>query len=70
MTPYDPGHTIFCRDVCSPELVKHENVHVGQWDNPGASFLVRYLYHLVVNGYNCDNPWEAPAYQEGTGQCS
>jgi RHS repeat-associated protein len=63
------GHSIYCRDVCSAATVRHENVHVEQWDRIGASFVVRYAYQAAFNGLGCDNPYERPAYQAGTGAC-
>jgi len=56
------GTRIFCRDVCSDTIVKHEQVHVAQWATQGASLGPRYVYQSIVNGTKCSNPWEAPAY--------
>jgi hypothetical protein len=64
------GDSVYCRDVCSPATVRHENVHVQQWDRTGASFAIRYIYQAIVNGTHCDNPYERPAYQAGDGECS
>ena len=63
------GHTIFCRDVCDPDLIKHELVHVDHQYATGISFVPRYIYQAAVNGIRCDNPWEAPAIEAGGGVC-
>jgi hypothetical protein len=64
------GTRIFCRDVCSPGIVRHEGVHVRQWQSIGLSYAIRYPYQAAFNGLKCDNPYERPAYQTGTGECS
>jgi hypothetical protein len=62
------GSHAFCSGACSAETRHHEAVHMEQWHDTGASFAVRYLYQLAVNGQRCDNPWERPAYAT-SGRC-
>jgi RHS repeat-associated protein len=63
------SHSIFCSDTCYPDLIRHEQVHVEQFDRVGLSFVPRYLYQLAVNGSRCDNPWEREAYVRSQTGC-
>lgn len=56
------GHTVFCSDDCSPELVTHETVHVRQFERYGVAFPFLYGWQLIFNGWHCSNIYERPAY--------
>jgi hypothetical protein len=62
------AHWVFCRDACTPSLLTHEMVHVGQFEQYGDLFGPTYLLEAAQHGSGCDNVWERPAYQT-SGQC-
>ncbi len=66
------GTHIFCRDVCDPRIVTHENIHVGQQTGQGISFFPRYFGQAIVlsRGFDCDNTWEEPAYLAAGQPCT
>ncbi len=65
------GHTVFCEDECTPELVEHEKVHVRQFETEGITFPYRYGWQWANNGFTtgCSHPWEAPAYRKAGQGC-
>ena len=56
------GGTIYVRgETASPSLMRHELVHVEQYDRLGtARFLLLYLWHQIRYGYE-RNPLEIEA---------
>ncbi|HEU0130309.1 MAG TPA: DNRLRE domain-containing protein [Mycobacteriales bacterium] len=57
------GHYIFCIDVCKGKLLKHEMVHIGQWEKYGDGFGPIYVKESARHGSLCDNVYERPAYE-------
>lgn len=47
--------------------MKHEGIHVGQWERHGFTFPYRYGWELVTEGYGCQIRYEEAAYK-GAGQ--
>lgn len=62
-------HSIYCRSTCGETLVRHEMVHVEQYNTQGITFVVRYAYQAALHGTGCANPWEQEAYAV-SGACS
>jgi RHS repeat-associated protein len=66
------GTRIFCRGVCSEQIIVHENVHVAQQKNQGISFIPRYYGQALIlaRGFDCDNTWEEEAYTAARQPCN
>jgi hypothetical protein len=62
------AHWIFCKVACVGNLLVHEMVHVGQFEQYGDLFGPMYLLEAAQHGSSCDNVWERPAYQTD-GRC-
>ncbi|MEY2425154.1 MAG: hypothetical protein QOI61_726 [Actinomycetota bacterium] len=62
------AHWVFCRDVCGTNLLRHEMVHVAQFEQYGDAFGPMYLAEAAQHGSGCENKWEKPAYQTD-GRC-
>jgi hypothetical protein len=63
------GHWIFCKVVCAGSLLRHEMVHVRQFEAWGDAFGPLYLAEAAQHGTGCENRWERQAYQEANGTC-
>jgi hypothetical protein len=63
------GHWIFCKVVCKGSLLRHELVHVRQFETYGDVFGPMYLAEAAQHGTGCENKWERQAYQEANGTC-
>ena len=63
------AHWIFCREACVGNLLVHEMVHVGQFEQYGDAFGPMYLAEAAQHGSGCENKWEKPAYQTD-GRCA
>jgi hypothetical protein len=63
------GHWIFCKVVCQGGLLRHELVHVRQFETYGDAFGPMYLAEAAQHGTGCENKWERQAYQEANGTC-
>jgi hypothetical protein len=63
------GHWIFCRVVCAGRLLRHELVHVRQFETYGDRFGPMYLATAALHGTECENKWEREAYREANGTC-
>ncbi|HET6211685.1 MAG TPA: RHS repeat-associated core domain-containing protein, partial [Micromonosporaceae bacterium] len=59
------GNTIVCRHKCTNEIIKHELVHVRQFQRDGMFFPYMYHWEGLFGGYNCGNKYERPAYRAG-----
>ena len=54
-------HVFFRSSTPSERLIRHEAVHVGQYQREGVvKFLVKYLYYSARYGYE-QNPYEVEA---------
>jgi hypothetical protein len=63
------GHWIYCKVVCQGGLLRHELVHVRQFETYGDAFGPMYLAEAAQHGTGCENKWERQAYQEANGTC-
>lgn len=61
------GHWIFCKTACVGSLLRHEMVHVTQFEGIGDTFGPMYLLEAAVHGTGCENQYERPAYQVNGG---
>ncbi|MGH2681923.1 MAG: DNRLRE domain-containing protein [Actinomycetota bacterium] len=65
------GHTILCQRECVPDLLRHEKVHVVQFEEYGPVYPILYLgTGLIMGGdFGCDHPLEQPAYRVEGKRC-
>ena len=61
------AHWVFCHAGCGVSLLRHEMVHVAQFEQYGDLFGPMYLAEAAQHGTSCENKWEKPAYQANGG---
>jgi hypothetical protein len=62
------AHWVFCKGACNARTMRHEMVHVGQFEYYGDRFGPLYLAEAAQHGDGCANRFEKPAYQ-ANGDC-
>ncbi|MGH3119269.1 MAG: hypothetical protein ACRDQ2_19575, partial [Gaiellales bacterium] len=55
-------NTIVCRRDCDADTVRHEKVHVSQFQDGGIAFPFSYGWESLFGGIRCGNKYERPAY--------